>query len=607
MGSFEELCRLVTELTAEAFEVPSCSLHLSDDKSKPLDDISSELAAPLKYRDETIGTLDLRSPDVSSFDSDDLELLRLWATQVAAALHTTRERDHARARIIELRARSERHDLIHQIGQTFVQEETLQGAMDRVVDMVVTGLNYHRTAVLLHDAELEELEVISSHGYGEVDGLRIPVSQGATGYAVCQGEPVNIPDVTTDPRYVQGIRGGRSELAVPIICHNTIYGAIDVESPVLGAFDQEDVQLLNIVCSYASAAIIAAKRVEDLNLVQRARERLELEVKLLSTVNRALAAVQDSTTLYNGILLLVGDVLGWHDSVIWAVEPESGQLVAEQSRGETDVEVGTHVRVGEGVVGLAAGARGPIVVNAEELRSDDEDGPTVRSQMAVPLFDGRELSSVLHITGTNTALTRGDLDLLAAFGAQVSSALTAARLRNNAQKQIRALDDRTRRLDLLNRVARSLTRRLSIDELLEELLRLCAEAFELRVCAVLLLDNDKPALLRKASVGYDETAPMELAIGEGITGHVAATGVPILVTDVTKDPRYVSGVSGSRAEMAAPLRVFGEVIGVLDAESVKEGAFDEEDLDLFTCFAAQAAVAIHNADLADKLEKMGDG
>jgi GAF domain-containing protein len=132
-------------------------------------------------------------------------------------------------------------------------------------------------------------------------------------------------------------------------------------------------------------------------------------------------------------------------------------------------------------------------------------------------------------------------------------------------------------------------------------LRLCVEAFDLSVCAVLLLDESRQSVQRRASVGYDPDAPMVLAVGEGITGHVAATGVPLLVKDVTKDPRYVTGVSGSRSEMAVPLRVFGEVIGILDAESLEESAFDEEDLDLFTCFAAQAAVAIHNADLANKV------
>jgi putative methionine-R-sulfoxide reductase with GAF domain len=68
------------------------------------------------------------------------------------------------------------------------------------------------------------------------------------------------------------------------------------------------------------------------------------------------------------------------------------------------------------------------------------------------------------------------------------------------------------------------------------------------------------------------------------------------VPDVSKDPRYVTGVSGGRAEMAVPLKVFGQVIGVLDAESAEPGEFDEQDLDLFASFAAQAAIAIRSAD-----------
>jgi GAF domain-containing protein len=148
---------------------------------------------------------------------------------------------------------------------------------------------------------------------------------------------------------------------------------------------------------------------------------------------------------------------------------------------------------------------------------------------------------------------------------------------------------------------------MSLDELLEEILRLCAEAFDLRHVALLLFEEGTRTLVLRAEVGYDERAPRRLGIDEGITGHVAATGVPVLVPDVTKDPRYVTGVSGGRAEMAAPLKVHGRLLGVIDAESAVAFGFSEEDLDLFTSFAAQAAIAIRGAELQARLEAGGGG
>ncbi len=574
---------------------------------KGIDRALSALAVPLKYNGNLIGVLGIRSLKESAFATNDLELLQFFANQAAVAIQATRDRDDSRARIIELKARSDRHELIYKIGLTYSQDQTLKEAMQNIVEMVATTLHYSYTSILLLDLDLEELKVISTYGCGEIEGLSIPISQGATGYAVRHKGPVIIPDVTTDPRYVRGIRGGRSELAVPIICRDVVLGVIDVESPILDAFDQEDIKLLDIVAFYASSAINAARRKEHLEAEHTSVKRLQIEVRLLNMLNQAFAFIDDVNTLFSEVLRLIAEVLNWQSLVIWMIEPENGRLIAELTHGMAIVKTGTYIQLGKGTAGLAAESNQPTLENTDKLISTETGTITRLSEMAVPLWDGCEINRVLHVMSEAATFTRGDLNMLAAIGTQVSNISAAIRLRNETKQQIKTLDNHTRRLDLLIRVTRSLTSRMSIDELLDELLRLCMEAFEINVCAVLLIDRENSILLRKASIGYDNDAPVRLAIGEGITGHVAATGVPILVSDVTKDPRYITGVSGSRAEMAVPLKVFDQVIGVLDAESIEEQAFNEEDLDLFTCFAAQATVAIHNADLTAKIEQNKNG
>jgi GAF domain-containing protein len=504
----------------------------------------------------------------------------------------------------ELEAAQQLSDMIGDLSRLARETGDVSSAMRSFVEVIVQRLGYEHVAILLLDAELEELEVVAANGFGDIEGLRIPDSQGSSGYAVTQGEPVVIPDVTTDPRHVAGIRGGRSELVVPIVTEGTIGGVIDVESPILDAFDESDVRNLATIATYVSMAVENANRLSQLERITQTLKRRELEVRLLSTVNQALAPIEDPQRFFLEVLSQTSQILGWQRAAIWRFEPESARLVAEYAAKEAETRVGDRVNVGEGTVGAAAKTGEPTIALANKSR-DEDDQPA--PEMAVPLWEGSELSCVLHVSRPEPRFSGSDLGLLAAFGSQVSSSYTAMRLRQDTQEQITTLDDRTRRLDLLIRVSRSLTRRLALDELLDAILRLCVEAFELSVCAVLLLDGNKKSVLRKASVGYDPDAPTVLAVGEGITGHVAATGVPILVKDVTKDPRYVAGVSGSRSEMTVPLRVFGEMIGILDAESTEEGAFDEEDLDLFTCFAAQAAVAIHNADLTAKLKPESAG
>ncbi len=192
-------------------------------------------------------------------EADRSGLFEIAADLAKEARRLESEHGEQSREIEALTARLERLELIHKVGKTLIEVPCIEDSIQRVVDTVATTLNYCRTAVLLLDPDLEELDLISAYGYGEVNGLRIPVTQGATGYAARQAESVNIADVTSDPRYVKGMNRCRSELAVPIIFDDEVLGVIDVESPEVGAFGAEDVKTLEVIASYAAASIRHAR------------------------------------------------------------------------------------------------------------------------------------------------------------------------------------------------------------------------------------------------------------------------------------------------------------------------------------------------------------
>jgi GAF domain-containing protein len=88
---------------------------------------------------------------------------------------------------------------------------------------------------------------------------------------------------------------------------------------------------------------------------------------------------------------------------------------------------------------------------------------------------------------------------------------------------------------------------------------------------------------------------------EGVIGWVAATAEPLVVPDVTKEPRYAPGPDAqtinTRSELAVPLIVGRRVLGVLDVQSERIGAFGDEDLFVLKTLGAQIAIAIENARL----------
>src|SRR6202041_4123327 len=72
---------------------------------------------------------------------------------------------------------------------------------------------------------------------------------------------------------------------------------------------------------------------------------------------------------------------------------------------------------------------------------------------------------------------------------------------------------------------------------------------------------------------------------------------PVYAPDVSQDPRYFCSWKSTRSEVAIPLMVRDEVVGVLDCQSDRENHFDSETIDLLTLFSTQASMALQNARL----------
>lgn len=85
--------------------------------------------------------------------------------------------------------------------------------------------------------------------------------------------------------------------------------------------------------------------------------------------------------------------------------------------------------------------------------------------------------------------------------------------------------------------------------------------------------------------------------GNGISGHVAATGRSYICADTNLDPLYVVGAVAARSSLTVPLRLSDKVIGIFNVESTNPGAFSEEDRSFAEMFATHVALALHILDL----------
>jgi HD-GYP domain-containing protein (c-di-GMP phosphodiesterase class II)/putative methionine-R-sulfoxide reductase with GAF domain len=158
-----------------------------------------------------------------------------------------------------------------------------------------------------------------------------------------------------------------------------------------------------------------------------------------------------------------------------------------------------------------------------------------------------------------------------------------------------ALYLRAQELGALYAVATACAEAADEDQLILRFTEIIGETLYPDKCGVLLLTSSGEAVLCHPSYRgiTAEVRQKPVTLPHGVTGMVAATGVPMRVNDVTLEPNYIdTGGEATRSELCLPLKVGERVIGVVNAESFRAGAFSEADEHLLAILAGQLSNAI---------------
>jgi len=139
------------------------------------------------------------------------------------------------------------------------------------------------------------------------------------------------------------------------------------------------------------------------------------------------------------------------------------------------------------------------------------------------------------------------------------------------------------------------------DEVLGNILKIIRDYFHIHRALIMLVDRENKELYCHSL--YEEKPTLTIAdiprrsIGVGLIGDAARLKRPVYVPDVAKDIRYIRRFATTQSELAIPLMVRDDVVGVLDLQSDSLAAFDDETIDLLTLFSTHASSALENARL----------
>jgi PAS domain S-box-containing protein len=168
---------------------------------------------------------------------------------------------------------------------------------------------------------------------------------------------------------------------------------------------------------------------------------------------------------------------------------------------------------------------------------------------------------------------------------------------------------RAAQLSLLNMVGNKIASVLDLDSLLDKATQLVQESFGYHHASIFTIGRDQGELVMRTKAGsFAHLYPPDhrLKLGQGMVGWVGLHGETLLTNDVDAEPRYVNlypDILPTGSELSVPLRVAGEIIGVLDVQSPQRNAFDDNDVMVIETLADQIAIAIENARLYKELQQ----
>ncbi|KAA0272363.1 MAG: GAF domain-containing protein [Chloroflexi bacterium] len=574
-----------------ASDVTEDPLHL---KNELLPETRSEACVPILLGDQVLGVLDVQSTQPAIFSQDSIIMLKTLASQIAAAIQTTRLIESSQINFQEL-------DRLYRSSRLIAEADN----KTEVLQMGGLILRNSPIPVILFRAADNHLKALSVSEMIQSDvpaawmGAGIRISKQDMESFLARGS-VTVSGISAD------LPNGLKEIVRILGLLNCVF------LPVKGRESLEAVLLIGSrQQSPLSAAIQPYENLTDLMSVaiQRANaieetERHLKEVESLVSINELSASIADIQGFFHGLLVKVQQIIGDYNLIVAIYDRNADFIRIPFSYENRKVISIPPFPLGEGLTSILIRTRQPLLLVKDTERKAAELGAKVtgkpaKSWMGAPLLVQGEPIGALIIQDLDReeAFDDNDLRFFTTVANQVAGVIKNAELLEESNRK--ALQ-----IETAAEIARDISGSLNLDELLSKAVQLIRERFDFYHAAVFLLDLPGEFALVREATG-DAGAQMKrqgYKIGVGsksIVGYVTGKGELLVVNDTTKDMTYFPNplLPETRAEAAIPLRIGDRILGALDVQSRIPFAFQEDNLRSLHILADQLAIAVENSEL----------
>ena len=471
--------------------------------------------------------------------------------------------------LAQLSKRKRYESIISSITQSVHRSLDLKEVMENAVKALSENIE-DTDFVSIYMVEGEEAVLMAHKGYPDhylKRAGRIPYQRGTTWKTIIEGRSRYVPDVDQDTAIGPAGRdiGTKSYLSTPIYSEGRAIGALNINSLNKDAFDEEELELLEIVARQIEIAINNARQAESLRVSRENYRRLfeNIPVGIYRTTpdGRILMA--------NPALVQMLGYSSFDELASQNLEDEKAIIRYSRSRFKENLEAKGEVRGLESVWTRKDGTTMHVRENARAIRAED--------------------GTVLYYEGTVEDITEQK---------------KAEELLNEKLIQ---LDKKNRYETIISSITRSVHSSINLQEVMENAVDAMFKNIDDVDNIFISLVEGKEAVL-KAYRGYPTwfiEQVRKIPYSEGATWNTIIEEKSRYIEDIdlatVEDPplRKVQ----AKSYLSMPICLNNETIGVINIDSFKKNAFDEEELKLLEIVARQIEIAINNAKQAEALKK----
>ena len=326
---------------------------------------------------------------------------------------------------VRFEERADLLDFLLEISSATSQTLDLDRLLAEVAAIIQQAVPHDLFAIFLYSDRQKSLSLRHGIGHREelVKNLRLGLGEGIVGTVAATRQPLLVPDVRQDPRYLRSLDAVRSEMAVPMIARGKLVGVIDLQATRNSFHSDKDLALLSVIASRVAIAIDNAR-------LHRRLQRNNQTLRTLADMARELSSLLDLDQLLERLAESIKKLINYDAfSIMLVNDPQTELRHRFSKRFDQRLQL-DHIPMGKGVTGAAALER--TTMRVADTRSDPRYIPThpdIRSELAVPLIMQDRLIGVMDLESEALGFfTDEHARLLSLLAPQIAVSVLNARL-----------------------------------------------------------------------------------------------------------------------------------------------------------------------------------